>query len=222
MDRCPTAGAPIASLPPKVLKEDPQVGGGLSPRDRRPHASAAPDSRHDCAQATWNEACPKTGCSDKSRVMDVLRRQGSEQRDARGRWLPGTTPTGARPWRKGQVPNPSGKGGAYHEMQRLAREYTPRGTEILREIADDPNEDSRNRIVAIGMLFDRAWGKPREYDPQAEAREEQNKSSFDPRRYTEEELEVIEAGLRMTLTGGSAPAGPAVIPPHNRYGATRS
>ena len=57
-------------------------------------------------------------------------------------------------------------------MQRLAREFTPRGTEILREIADDPNEDSRNRIVAVGMLFERAWGKPKEYDPAAEKPED--------------------------------------------------
>ena len=38
-------------------------------------------------------------------------------------------------------------------MQRLAPEFTPRATEILRDIANDPNEDSRNRIVAIGMLY---------------------------------------------------------------------
>ena len=127
--------------------------------------------------------------------MSVLRRQGNEQRDAKGRWLPGVTPVGARPWRKGQAPNPSGKGGDYHEMQRLAREFTPRATEILRDIANDPSEDSRNRIVAIGMLYDRAWGKPKDYDPATD--KEEIRPRFDPSLYTPEQLTEIERVLRM-------------------------
>jgi hypothetical protein len=130
--------------------------------------------------------------------MGVIRGQGTEERDAKGRWLPGVTPAGARPWQKGQAPNPSGKGGDYHEMQRLAREFTPRATEILRDIANDPSEDSRNRIVAIGMLYDRAWGKPKEYDP-AEDREV-IRPRFDPSLYTPEQLAQIEQTLRMVQT----------------------
>jgi hypothetical protein len=126
--------------------------------------------------------------------MTVLPMQGTEQRDARGRWLPGTTPAGARPWRKGQVPNPTGKGGHYHEMQRLAREFTPRATEILRDIANDPSEDSRNRIVAIGMLYDRAWGKPKDYDPD---KEKPAGPRFDPRAYSPEQLDLIETALKL-------------------------
>jgi hypothetical protein len=99
-------------------------------------------------------------------------------------------------WQPGHSGNPSGKGGLYHEMQRLAREFTPRATEILRDIANDPGEDSRNRIVAIGMLFDRAWGKPKEYDATAEKPAEPD---FNPRDYAPEELDVIEAALRLML-----------------------
>jgi hypothetical protein len=153
--------------------------------------------------------------------MDVLRRQGSEQRDARGRWLPGANPAGASPWRKGQAPNPSGRGGDYHEMQRLAREFTPRATEILREIADDPNEDSRNRIVAIGMLYDRAWGKPKEYDPKSEQPED--KGTFNPRDFSPQELIEIERVLRLMKERAEAVrAGKArrpqaeILPPERR------
>ena len=89
-------------------------------------------------------------------------------------------------------------------MQRLAREYTPRGTEILREIADDPNEDTRNRIVAIGMLLERAWGKPKEYDPATE----QQKAAFNPRDYTPEELDQIEAALRLIVLRQTATSRP--------------
>jgi hypothetical protein len=58
-------------------------------------------------------------------------------------------PKGARPFKPGQVANPTGKRGAYHEMQRLAREFTPEATGYLIEIARDRNEDTRNRIVAM-------------------------------------------------------------------------
>jgi hypothetical protein len=94
------------------------------------------------------------------------------------------------------------KSGDYHEMQRVAREFTPRATEILRDIANDPSEDSRNRIVAIGMLYDRAWGKPKEYDP-AEDKEE-IRPRFDPSLYTPEQLTQIEATLRMVAAAQQA------------------
>ena len=148
--------------------------------------------------------------------MGVLRRQGTEQRDAKGRWLPGVTPAGARPWRKGQAPNPTGKGGDYHEMQRLAREFTPRATEILRDIANDPSEDSRNRIVAIGMLYDRAWGKPKDYDPSED--KEATRSRFDPSLYTPEQLAQIEAALRLVAATQQAAA---EARPQNRVPARR-
>lgn len=90
------------------------------------------------------------------------------ERGPDGRWLPGVVPKGARPWQPGVSANPGGKGGLYHEMQRLAREFTPEGTRYLIEIASNADEDTRNRIVAMSMLFDRAWGKPKEFDPNAE------------------------------------------------------
>ena len=82
-------------------------------------------------------------------------------------------------------------------MQRLAREFTPRATEILRDIANDPSEDSRNRIVAIGMLYDRAWGKPKEYDPAEDQAAPRDR--FDPSLYTPEQLAQIEAALRLVV-----------------------
>ena len=93
------------------------------------------------------------------------------ERGPDGRWLPGIVPKGARPWQPGASANPGGKGGLYHEMQRLTREFTPEATKYLIEIAADKNEDTRNRIVAMSMLYDRAWGKPKEFDPHAETAE---------------------------------------------------
>jgi hypothetical protein len=107
-------------------------------------------------------------------------------------------------------------------MQRLAREFTPRATKILRDIADDPTEDSRNRIVAIGMLYDRAWGKPREYDAKAEAAAEAERDTggFRASDHTLAELEVIRDAARLLLEARARRAAAArraaeqeVIPP---------
>ena len=98
-------------------------------------------------------------------------------------------------WKPGQSGNPGGKGGTYYEMMRLARQFTPQATQILIDIASDPGE-ARSRIVAIGMLYDRAWGKAREYDP-SEDKEEEIRPRFDPSRYTPEQLNEIERVFRM-------------------------
>jgi hypothetical protein len=45
------------------------------------------------------------------------------------------------------------------------------------------------------MLYDRAWGKPKEYDPAAD--KEEIRPHFDPSLYTPEQLAQIEQALRM-------------------------
>jgi hypothetical protein len=74
----------------------------------------------------------------------------------------------ANVWKPGQSGNPGGKGGTYYEMMRLARQFTPQATQILIDIARDPGEEIRNKIVAIGMLYDRAWADQGEFDPNAD------------------------------------------------------
>jgi hypothetical protein len=80
-------------------------------------------------------------------------------------------------------------------MMRLARQFSPEATQILIDIARDPSEESRNKIVAIGMLYDRAWGKAREHDPSED--KEEIRPRFDPSLFTREQLAQIETTLRM-------------------------
>jgi hypothetical protein len=84
-------------------------------------------------------------------------------------------------------------------MMRLARQFSPEATQILIDIAKDPSEESRNKIVAIGMLYDRAWGKAREYDP-SQNKEEEIRPRFDPSLFSREQLVQIETTLRMVAT----------------------
>jgi hypothetical protein len=58
-------------------------------------------------------------------------------RDARGRMTTLPPALRQRCWAPGQSGNPSGKGSVYHEMQRLAREFSPEAVAYLIEIARD-------------------------------------------------------------------------------------
>jgi hypothetical protein len=110
----------------------------------------------------------------------------------------------ANVWKPGQSGNPGGKGGSFYAMMRLARQFSPEATQILIDIARDPSEESRNKIVAIGMLYDRAWGKVREYDP-SEDKEEEIRPRFDPSLFTREQLAQIETTLRMVAAAQAEP-----------------
>jgi hypothetical protein len=70
------------------------------------------------------------------------------------------------PWRPGQNGNPQGKrGDEYLETIRLARQASP---ETMRKlIAKTDSNDDRVALVAMQAILDRAWGKPRDYDPKS-------------------------------------------------------
>ena len=56
------------------------------------------------------------------------------------------------------------------------------------------------------MVLERAWGKPREYDPDKD--KEKEKVKFDPKLYTFEEIEVLYKALTlMASKQGQAPEG---------------
>jgi hypothetical protein len=114
-------------------------------------------------------------------------------------------------WRPGQSGNPSGHSGEYGEAMRLARQAAPHAVRRLIELAEiDQVDDQGNLIplsadadrrvvtVAANGLIDRAFGKPKDYDP-AKDPEARPKTKFDPRLYSPEELEQIENVLRLLM-----------------------
>jgi len=100
----------------------------------------------------------------------------------------------ANVWKPGQSGNPGGKGGAYYEMMRLARHFTPQATQYLIDIASDLGEETRNRLVAMSMLLDRAWGKPKEFDPNAE----KPATAIDVSRLTADQRQKLRELLQLT------------------------
>src|ERR1700736_5263276 len=78
----------------------------------------------------------------------------------------------------------------YAEVRKIYRESSPAAAKEMCRLALEA-EDERVRSVCAGMVMDRAWGRPREYDPNAEA--PKKPPSFDPSLYTLEELKQMQA-----------------------------
>jgi hypothetical protein len=57
------------------------------------------------------------------------------------------------------------------------------------------SEDERVALMAADKVFERAWGKPKEFDPNAEA--PKKAPPFDPSLYSVEELKQMQAVMLM-------------------------
>jgi hypothetical protein len=76
----------------------------------------------------------------------------------------------------------------WSEVQDIYRKNSPEAArEIVRLAAECPDE--RVRSVCANWVIERAWGKPRDYDP--DAANEQAKPKFNPALYSTAELERI-------------------------------
>jgi len=113
---------------------------------------------------------------------------------------------------------PSGLKAEYFEMQRMCREASPAAAQRLIEMAylNAIDEDGKlaplpinadRRIVswAVDKLMERAWGKPKEYDPSKE--KDPNKPKFDPRLLTPQQLDIVEYALKLMVQATRAPGG---------------
>ena len=96
-------------------------------------------------------------------------------------------------WKRGQSGNPSGQSGLYGETMMLARQAAPDAMRRLIELMR--SEDERVASVACNAVLERAWGKPKLYDPAAEPKPKRDR--LDTSRYSIEELEQIQAALEL-------------------------
>src|SRR6478672_7586221 len=73
---------------------------------------------------------------------------------------------GLVPFPKGKSGNPGGRTKQFAQCKRLCREASPEAARRLIELMR--SEDERVALMAADKVFERAWGKPKEYDPNAE------------------------------------------------------
>lgn len=97
-------------------------------------------------------------------------------------------------WPKGQSGNPSGQSRFYHEARKLARRAAPQMMQELIDLALHADDERVRSVCAVAVL-DRAGVRPIDFDPAEDA----GRADFDPRDFTPEELDQIEAALRLML-----------------------
>src|SRR5260370_38196484 len=73
---------------------------------------------------------------------------------------------GLVPFPKGKSGNPGGRTKQFAQCQRLCREASPDAARRLIELIQ--SEDERVALMAADKVFERAWGRPKEFDPNAE------------------------------------------------------
>lgn len=103
-------------------------------------------------------------------------------------------------WKPGQSGNPKGMQGArlYIEAQRICRDASPQAALRMVELMGDP--DTRVAYMATNMILERAWGKPREYDP---ATDPENQVRIDVRRLTDEERGTLRKLMQQAVAVGA-------------------
>lgn len=89
-------------------------------------------------------------------------------RDERGRHVVLPPAMRAHMWVKGQPsPNPSGKSGEFQRCRSLCRDASYDAAQELIRLGLE-SEDERVRFMANSWVYERAWGKPKDYDPHAD------------------------------------------------------
>jgi hypothetical protein len=114
----------------------------------------------------------------------------------------------ANRWRPGQSGNPSGHSGEYGEAMKLARQAAPGAVRRLIELAeldqldnqgiliplkDLPEADRRVVTVAANSLLDRAFGRPKAFDPSVDGGQPLSQAALEAEKLTPAELNALEA-----------------------------
>jgi hypothetical protein len=100
----------------------------------------------------------------------------------------------AKMWQKGQSGNPGGRGSEWHRCQSLCREASFASVEELMRLRDH-SDDDRVRYMAATWLYERAWGKIKEYDPKSE----EQPLPFDPSKLTPGQFNKLRAAMQMLI-----------------------
>lgn len=121
-------------------------------------------------------------------------------RDARGRLTQLPAQMRAQLWQPGQSGNPGGRGGEYQRCVQLCREASYESAQEIIRLRDH-SDDDRVRLMAATWIYERAWGKAKDYDPREDV---SGRPTFDPSRLTSEQRELVKAAL-LLMTQATVP-----------------
>src|SRR5215472_12217080 len=98
-----------------------------------------------------------------------------------------------RIWKPGQSGNPKGAIGEWQRCRALCRENSAAAAqEIIRLFSE--SEDDRVRYMAAQWTYEQAWGKPKEFDPNAEG---EKRGSLDLSRFSAEQRAQLRELLQL-------------------------
>jgi hypothetical protein len=129
-------------------------------------------------------------------------------------------------WKPGQSGNPRGFGGEYQRCLRLCREASYEAAEDIIRLGRE-SDDDRIRFMASTWIYERAWGKPKDFDPADEPKPKRDRF-VDPSKYTLQELELIAEALQLMVEDRSGrPADRSeedfeIVPPNLARGSDKS
>jgi hypothetical protein len=97
------------------------------------------------------------------------------------------------PWQPGQRGNPQNKNQLFNQCQKLCRERSPEAADKMYALMSCGDE--RIEFMAAAWIYERAWGKPKDYDPSLE---KAPRVVFDLAHLSREQLRML---LELTRTG---------------------
>lgn len=106
-----------------------------------------------------------------------------------------------KPWQPGQSGNPRGRPHGMKQVREYCRNRSMEAATALCDMAADPGEDGRVRVVAAQTVLTWAWGKPPDYDP----REDRPQLTIDTSSLTSEERQFMLAMLRRGIVREADP-----------------
>lgn len=111
------------------------------------------------------------------------------------------------PFPKGTIANPSGKSGLYQECLKLCRERSPDAADKMYALLK--SDDERIQYMAAAWIYERAWGKPKEFDPAELARS----TTLDLTKLPRELLIALLQATQLGAVKEAEPEQPAPEPP---------
>ena len=118
-------------------------------------------------------------------------------RDARGRLTQLPAPMRAHLWQRGQSGNPSGRGGDYQRCMQLCRDASYESAQEIICLGRE-SDDERVRYMANTWVYERAWGKAKEFDPES-LEDASSAPKFDPSKLSPDQLEFVKQALVLML-----------------------
>jgi hypothetical protein len=119
-------------------------------------------------------------------------------------------------WQPGKSGNPGGKTGEYQRCKSLCRDASFAAAQEIIRLSQE-SDDERVRYMSATWIYERAWGKPKDYDLKEDeaARPRFDPSLLDPKDVplVRQALMLMQQAIRRAEAQQQSESGAEIIPP---------